>query len=155
LRPLLYYFHLFDPLSFSIQIFLCISQLSLSLSSTPVGPSNCSPCSNNLWILLNIHLLSHFPRLFTPPSTRIVYLAILSGSMCISPFSMNIILIQSDISSSIHFLGPFTNFLSTLLKESMYSKTNSIIFPSFTQGNQNLMARAHLLSNVFSLSRVD
>jgi len=70
------------------------------------------------WILLNGSMLS--PPLQNSPQCWGFYLSILSGSMHINIFSKNNILIQSGITSRVHFLGPSSNFISTFLRESQY-----------------------------------
>jgi hypothetical protein len=69
-----------------------------------------------------IHILYEFPpSLQTPPVPAMgFYLTISSGSMRISPFSMNNIFIQRGISSKFPS-HPSANFLSASLKESVYS----------------------------------
>jgi len=137
-------FHLISDYLFSTPFFL----FSTSLFVFPpyLDPSFISLVSFSphlIWIhslLTSSHFLldplsrSSFllPPYFHPPPMRGFYLAILSGSMCISPFSMNNIFIHKGMSSNNLLLGPAANFLSTLLKGSLHSIENSIIHPSFT-----------------------
>jgi hypothetical protein len=65
--------------------------------------------------------------------------------MCINPFSTNNILIHINISSSSLYRGPSTKFLSTSLKESLYSITNSIMCPSFIRGKLEINCSSPLI----------
>jgi hypothetical protein len=125
--PWLIIFHLSLLLFVLSQLFLCTSHIFLSYAL--LSPFHTSPHLYNLWILLNGYIFSLFllSLIFaTPPhDAKGFYSAIRSGSMRINSFSTNNIFIQSIISSSIHLLGPYENFLSSLLKESMYSTMNS------------------------------
>jgi hypothetical protein len=151
--PLLTSFHLFSSLSSSTQIFIYI--FNLSLSSVLLCPSYSSHHLKKLWILLNRFTSSlNFPLYSHPPK---ILGSLLSHPIEIHPhhpllhkqhFYTKWDFFQQSFPTTFQELSPSS------LKESMYSMTNSIIYPSFTQENHNSMDLFQFLSNAFNLSTV-
>jgi hypothetical protein len=115
-------------LLFILDITICSSPLSLFSSLLWSTFSLMGPFSLTSYHLLmdpfywihSVFQLFLFPLISTASLCGGFYFAILSGSMCIKTFSMNNILIQISISSNSFLLGSTTNFISTLLKDSLH-----------------------------------
>jgi hypothetical protein len=83
-----------------------------------------------------------------------VYVSILSSIIFISPFSIKNILIHKSIDSSSLPLGPFLNSLLVVLKEVLYSISNSTIYTSLAHLNQNSITHIHFLFSLLIISTI-